>query len=148
MNNPESTSAWDAPAEPGWYSDPDNPEIARWWNGKAWTEQKGGSPEPVATKEVDQPEEITPETHPDEDWDRGWYSYAGGLRFWDNGWTQHYAPPTVHPPQPINYWKIAEAVAGGILVAWFIIWLGAQLSPDHVYLPVKFVVKELPEAFR
>jgi len=94
------------------------------------------------------PLEITPETHPDEEWQRGWYSYAGGLRFWDNGWTDNYAPPTVHPPQPINYWKIAEAVTGGVLLAWFIIWLGAQISPDHIYLPVKFVVKELPEAFR
>jgi hypothetical protein len=98
--------------------------------------------------EQEYPAEITPETHPDEEWQLGWYPYAGGLRFWENGWTEHYAPPTVHPPRPINYWKIAEAVAGGILVAWFVIWLGAQISPDHIYFPVKFVVKDLPEALR
>jgi hypothetical protein len=44
--------------------------------------------------------------------------------------------------------KIAEAVAIGIVVGWFIIWLGAELVPDHIYWPVKFVVKELPEGLR
>lgn len=93
-------------------------------------------------------EEITPETHPDQEWERGWYRYAGGLRFWDNGWTEHYAPPMRLEPTSIDYWKIAGAVALGMVIGWFLIWLGAQISPDHIYWPVKFVVKELPEAFR
>jgi hypothetical protein len=93
-------------------------------------------------------EEITPETHPEEEWERGWYPYAGGLRFWDDGWTSHYAPPTVHPPQPINYWKVMEAVAGGLVLGWFLIWLGAQVAPDVVYWPVKFVVEEVPASLR
>ena len=90
-------------------------------------------------------EKITPETHPDEEWGRGWYEYAGGLRFWDGGWTEHYAPPTrIKPSEEINYWLITLAVAGGLVLGWFVIWLGAQIDPDHIYWPVKFVVEELP----
>ena len=97
---------------------------------------------------MEEPEMLTPDNAPHEQWERGWYEYAGGLRFHDGtGWTDHYAAPARNPA-PINYWKIAEAVAAGILVAWFLIWLGAQASPEHIYFPVKFVVKELPEAFR
>jgi hypothetical protein len=36
---------------------------------------------------------------------------------------------------------------GGVLV-WFLVWLGAQISPDHIYFPVKFVVNELPPSLR
>lgn len=98
---------------------------------------------------ADEPEMITPESHPQEEWQRGWYDYAGGLRFWDGGWTDLYAPPTRQQlPDPINYWKIAEAVAGGIVMGWFLIWLGAQVLPDYVYWPVKFVVEELPAGLR
>lgn len=93
----------------------------------------------------DQAELITPETHPDEQWDRGWYEYAGGLRFWDGGWTDHYAPPTrMTQPDRINYISIALAVALGIVIGWLVIWVLAQIAPDTFYWPVKFVVEELP----
>jgi hypothetical protein len=93
-------------------------------------------------------EEITPDTHPHEQWERGWYQYAGGLRLWDNGWTEQYAPPTRSDPSEINYRKIAQAVAGGMLIGWFLIWLLAQAAPDTIYWPVKFVVEELPAGLR
>lgn len=94
---------------------------------------------------VDQSELITPETHPDDQWDRGWYEYAGGLRFWDGGWTDHYAPPTrMSPPEQINYFAIVLAVAVGMVIGWLVIWILAQIAPDTFYWPVKFVVEELP----
>jgi hypothetical protein len=34
-----------------------------------------------------------------------------------------------------------------MLGAWIVILLAAQASPDTFYLPVKFVVKELPSAY-
>jgi hypothetical protein len=92
-------------------------------------------------------EEITPDSHPDQEWERGWYDYAGGLRFWDNGWTEHYAPPAGRQRTEINYWKITKAVAGGLLIGWFLVWLLAQAAPDTFYWPVKFVVEELPAGF-
>ena len=39
---------------------------------------------------------------------------------------------------------IAVAVFKGVIAALFVVWLGAQLAPDSVYLSVKFVVEELP----
>ena len=98
---------------------------------------------------AEQPELITPETHPDEPWERGWYEYAGGLRFWDSGWTNHYAPPARTPePGRINYFNIVFAVAVGMIIGWLAIWLLAQIAPDTFYWPVKFVVDELPSGLR
>jgi len=78
----------------------------------------------------------------------GWYEYAGGLRFYDGDkWTDHIAPPRQKVVE-VNYWRIAAAVTFGMVLAWAIIWGGAQLSPEHIYWPVKFVVKELPVALR
>lgn len=35
----------DAPQfPPGWYADPDNPSVHRWWNGSAWTEARQPAP--------------------------------------------------------------------------------------------------------
>jgi hypothetical protein len=81
--------------------------------------------------------------------DPGWYTYFGGMRFYDGeDWVGEARPPV----QRINYWLLAAAVAAGVTVggvlAWFLVWLGAQASPEHIYLPVKFVVKELPKAFQ
>lgn len=92
---------------------------------------------------------LPPGNTPGQRWEPGWYEYAGGLRFYDgNGWTDHYAPPARHAgPMEIDYGKIALAVAGGVVLGWFLIWLGAQVAPNEVYWPVKFVVEELPEAF-
>ncbi|QEW03797.1 DUF2510 domain-containing protein [Microbacterium lushaniae] len=34
---------------PGWYADPDNPSVHRWWNGTAWTEaRQPANPAPAA----------------------------------------------------------------------------------------------------
>lgn len=98
---------------------------------------------------AEEAELITPETHPDEGWERGWYEYAGGLRFWDGGWTDHYAPPIrMTPPDRINYFNIVLAVAVGMVVGWLAIWILAQIAPDTFYWPVKFVVDELPNGLR
>jgi Protein of unknown function (DUF2510) len=73
----------------------------------------------------------------------GWHSFAGGLRFHDGtDWTDHLAPP---PPkrQPLNRLEVALAVAVGVLLALAIVWGLAQIAPEQVYIPVKFVV-ELP----
>lgn len=76
----------------------------------------------------------------------GWYKFAGGLRFYDGSeWTDHYAPP---PQEARTMSELTLAVAGGVLIAWFIIWLGAQIDNEHIYWPVKFVVDELPQGFR
>ena len=70
----------------------------------------------------------------------GWHLAEGTLRYFDGAsWTEH-----ITPPPNLSSSSIAGAVCVGVLAAFFIIWLGAQLSPEHVYLPVKFVVKELP----
>jgi hypothetical protein len=72
----------------------------------------------------------------------GWYQERGTLRYFDGeNWTDHLAPP--YPASPTTG-GIARAVFLGVLAALFVIWLGAQASPEHVYFPVKFVVKELP----
>jgi len=74
----------------------------------------------------------------------GWYEQAGSLRYWDGGqWTDQMAP--LPPSQTtLTQRQIANAVCLGVLAALFVVWLGAQISPDHIFLPVKFVVKELP----
>lgn len=98
---------------------------------------------------TDQPGEITPESNPEEAWERGWYHYAGGLRFWDGGWTEHYAPPVEHQkPEAINYWRLTCCIAVGVFLGWFMVWVLAQAAPDTFYWPVKFVVKDLPEGLR
>jgi uncharacterized protein DUF2510 len=72
----------------------------------------------------------------------GWYEEDQGLRYWDGtSWTAQRAP---RPLKPLTQREIASAVMLGVLGALFIVWLGAQLAPDTFYLPVKFVVKELP----
>jgi hypothetical protein len=48
-----------------------------------------------------------------------------------------------HPAQ-INYLTIVGAVAVGMVIGWFAIWVGAQADPDTFYWPVKFVVEHLP----
>ncbi len=75
----------------------------------------------------------------------GWYPYYNGQRFWDGaGWTLHFAPPPPSAGRPIISQTIALSTMVGVLLALGIVWLGAQVSPDHAYLPVKFVVKNLP----
>jgi len=80
----------------------------------------------------------------------GWYDHAGGKRFYDGAeWTDHYAyvpPPVTHR----STWDLAGAVFIGVLAAFFVLWLLAQLDPDNAYLPVKFVVdaSDLPSGFR
>lgn len=98
---------------------------------------------------MEEPEMLTPDNAPGEEWERGWYEYAGGLRYYDgNGWTDHYAPPTRQQPSAqINYMAITCAVAIGMVLGWLFIWILAQIDPDTFYWPVKFVVEDLPEGF-
>lgn len=72
----------------------------------------------------------------------GWHEKNGTLRYFDGSrWTEHLTPvPTLTAS------RIAGAVFLGVLAAFFVVWLGAQIAPEHIYLPVKFVVKELPGA--
>lgn len=49
------------------------------------------------------------------------------------------------PPEPLSQRAIASAVLVGVLAAWFVIWLLAQIAPDTFFMPVKFVVDEIPE---
>lgn len=74
----------------------------------------------------------------------GWYENEGSLRYWDGtSWTDQRAPLSVEFPEPLGQRAIASAVLAGVLAAWFVIWLLAQLAPDTFYLPVKFVVEDL-----
>jgi hypothetical protein len=75
----------------------------------------------------------------------GWYeSESGGLRYFNgSAWTEHRAPapPAVqllHPTQIA--WGVFQGVFGALALVWFL----AQVAPDVFYLPVKFVVGELP----
>jgi hypothetical protein len=83
------------------------------------------------------------------EWDPGWYTYFGGIRFHDgDDWV---GDP--HPPVPaVNYWWWIAVIAAGVTIGgvlvWFLVWLGAQAAPETIYWPVKFVVKELPKALR
>lgn len=86
---------------------------------------------------------ISPENEP------GWYTYWGGIRFYDGtDWLGDPLPPV----QKIDYRFLTLAVMFGVMLggvlAWFLVWVGAQAAPDTFYWPVKFVVKELPEAIR
>jgi hypothetical protein len=102
-------------ARPGWY---EHEGERRYWDGDKWGRYWADPQRP------------------------GWHERNGTLRYFDGDqWTDHIAPPY---PSNLTTGGIAGAVAIGILVAFFLIWLGAQISPEHVYLPVKFVVKELP----
>lgn len=88
--------------------------------------------EPSADTEV---VEHGPTDGPSEpDVEAGWYKFAGGLRFYDGSeWTDHYAPP---PQKARTMPELTLAVAGGVLIAWLIIWLGAQIDNEHIYWPV------------
>jgi hypothetical protein len=99
--------------------------------------------EAVATAAVEVADPIDEEAAP------GWYTYFGGIRFYDGtDWAGEAHPPV----QRINYWALTGVIAAGVtlgvVIAWFLVWAGAQASPDHIYLPVKFVVKELPQRLR
>lgn len=75
----------------------------------------------------------------------GWYEDTGSLRYWNGDrWTDQRAPLAPDLAKTLTQSEITRAVFFGVLGAMFIVWLGAQLSPEHIYLPVKFVVKELP----
>jgi hypothetical protein len=72
----------------------------------------------------------------------GWYEQDGGLRFHDG---EHWTPFRVpKPPPTLTRNDISFAVFAGVFAALALVWLLAQLAPDTFYLPVKFVVKELP----
>lgn len=92
-------------------------------------------------------EKPAPPTEPASGHAPGWYPYFNGVRFFDGQeWTDQIA---YSPPKPVvGPWEIAAAAFAGVLLALFVVWLGAQLAPDHIYLPVKFVVDDLPEALR
>jgi len=103
---------------PGWYPDPDQPTTQRYWEGDKWGRRWGDPQGP------------------------GWVLHEGTLRYFDGSkWTDLTAPPY---PAVLTTWGIAGAAFLGVLAALFVVWLGAQISPEHIYLPVKFVVKELP----
>ena len=72
----------------------------------------------------------------------GWHDIEGTLRYHDGrDWTDHIAPP----PQPtLSKREIAEGVLLGIVLAWFLLRVAADVSPDTFFLPVKFVVDEVP----
>lgn len=103
------------PASPGWYGEGKD---RRFWNGSNWGEHWGSQDQP------------------------GWYPTDGTLRYFDGeSWTDQVAPPY---PKNLSTAGIAGSVMIGILGAFLLLWLGAQIAPEHIYLPVKFVVKELP----
>lgn len=78
----------------------------------------------------------------------GWYDYpqGGGRRFWDGQqWTDHFVPPPAEPERRAGGPGIAEIIVGvalGMILGWGLIYLGAQIAPDDIYWPVKFVVEE------
>lgn len=123
-------------------------KVRDWFEGKG-LEAEAADPEPPQaegspyTGERDLPARPAAEEKPPPP---GWYQVEGTLRYYDGeSWTGHVAPP--YPPS-LSTPRIASAVFLGVFGALFIVWFGAQIDPDHVYFPVKFVVEELPEALK
>jgi len=79
----------------GWYDDPQNPTLERWWDGSAWSEH-------VRARSAVPPVVVTPP--PTAAVPAGWYddpNVAGQLRYWDGiAWTEHTAPQHVPSPSP------------------------------------------------
>jgi hypothetical protein len=74
----------------------------------------------------------------------GWYDHHGGKRFHDGEkWTEHYA--YTGPLQARRGFElfviVLTATFLGMLLALSVVWVGAQLLPDDIYLPVKVVVE-------
>lgn len=81
----------------------------------------------------------------------GWYPDPGGSgteRYWDGKrWKGEREVDT--KTATVSYVKLDPSstvliVAFGMVVGWFLIWLGAQVAPDIFYWPIKVVVNELP----
>lgn len=110
----------------------------------SWSSPDQESEEPARTETP-----AAPEAEPAQEsggYEPGWYDYHGGLRFHDgSNWTAQVAPPTPDIP---SLPAIALAVAGGMCIGWFLVWLAAQAAPNDIYWPVKFVVEEIPQGLR
>ena len=87
------------------------------------------------------------ETRGQEQFPPGWYDFHGGLRFWDGErWTEHIAPPPREETKekgPMGFLETVLAVAIGALLAWGAIYLGPELAPDDIFVPIKFVGEEI-----
>jgi hypothetical protein len=71
------------------------------------------------------------------------------LRFWDGSeWTDDMAPAPPKGERGLSTLAQVGVVAVGVVIGWFIIWVGAQAAPDTFYWPVKFVVEDLPSVLR
>jgi hypothetical protein len=119
-------------------------KFAQWFLGEDRPAIEPADTENDATSpfigERDQTEQPTPEPRPTPP---GWYLTEGTLRYFDGtAWTEHVAPPQT---AMLTTNQIAGAVFLGVFAALFLVWLGAQIDPDTIYFPVKFVVEEAPE---
>jgi hypothetical protein len=99
------------PAPPGWYLDPSDSSLERWWDGAQWSEHSRpftaeaapAAPQPrVAAAPAPQ--------HPP-----GWYPDARGtIRFWDgHAWTQNVASPPASAARTPAFWS---AIAAAVLM--------------------------------
>ena len=73
----------------------------------------------------------------------GWYDHEGRKRYWDGERWLAYGESKVGAAarKGLDY-RLVFSIAAGIVIGWFTIWLGAQLAPEYIYWPVKFVVDE------
>lgn len=131
------------PPPAGWYTDPEDGALQRFWDGSRWTSSRmplieavpleGTDPKPVESGRY------ASDTRVAEDADlppAAWYTdpeNSGGMRYWDGArWTEHRTDYVAAPPKR----KTSEGmVAAGYILAFLFpiagVVIGAMLTGRH-----------------
>lgn len=107
------------PAPAGWYSDPDDAALQRFWDGTRWTNSRMPQGEAIPLETDDPPpDEPRAPRYPSDALSRpsepvqptatsppaAWYQdpeNPGGMRYWDGAaWTEHQTDYLADPPKP------------------------------------------------
>lgn len=114
------------PPPAGWYQDPDDEALQRFWNGSRWTNSRMPLNTGVALEGDPEPEPIPaatipaagPGAEPDQLPPAAWYAdpdNATGMRYWDGAkWTDH---RTNYRAEPAS----ARASSDGLVVAGYVL---------------------------
>ena len=130
------------PPPAGWYRDPDDEALQRFWNGSRWTNSRVPLNTGVPLEDDPQPEPapLTPTEPPLATGDRlpppAWYAdpeNAQGMRYWDGAkWTEHRTNYRAEPAKPAS--SDGLVIAGYILAVMIPIGglvIGAMLLGRH-----------------
>jgi hypothetical protein len=127
----------------GWYEDPDDGALQRFWDGSRWTnsrmprneavplegEELPAAPQTRYASDLSAPAPPTGETADDGLPPAAWYQdpeNAGGMRYWDGGrWTEHRTDYLAAPaPKPVS----DGLVAAGYIFAFLIPVVGVVIG--------------------